>query len=53
MKEKDEKVKLTICSATNEYYKRNVEKIGKEIDLQNVKNSQVKDTIGNLEQLNN
>ena len=37
MKEKDEEVKLSIHSSTNDFYKRNLEKIDKEINLQSTK----------------
>jgi hypothetical protein len=37
MKEKDEGVKLSIHSSTNDFYKRNIEKIDKVIGLQSDK----------------
>jgi hypothetical protein len=45
MKEKDEEVKLSTHSSTNDFYKRNLEKIDKEIDLQSDKATQVEKTI--------
>ncbi len=45
MKEKDKVVKLSIHSSTNDFYKRNLEKIDKEIGLQSEKASLAEKTI--------